>query len=422
MKIAIVGCGFVADFYMRNLRGHPDFVLTGVYDRDRARLDVFCRHYSAKPYATLEALLADPHVGMVLNLSNPRSHFKITAAALRAGKHVYTEKPLALSIGEARALVELATEHNVRIGCAPCSVLSDTAQTLGKAIRDGVVGKVLLIYANYDDGMIAPMEEPWKWCSSSGAAWPAKDEFETGCTYEHAGYFLTWLAAFFGPARSVTAFSSCQIPDKGTPVDFMAPDFASGCIQYDNGVVARVTTGLVAPEDKSITVVGDEGYIHVRHLRNDKHVVDVYRTRCDKRSSRLRRLSTKVLRKLQRLAYRHHLYIGSRRFPLLNLGRFSKAAHGKPVDFFRGPQDMLDCIRAGRPHRLSAELGLHIVEIIEALQYPERFNHHRVIESSFPPMAPCGRSLAAGEPSIPRTIVAYADGVDRKAEQRRAAT
>jgi hypothetical protein len=72
---------------------------------------------------------------------------------------------------------------------------------------------------------------------------------------------------------------------------------------------------------------------------------------------------------------------------------------------------MLDCIRAGRPHRLSAELGLHIVEIIEALQYPERFNHHRVIESSFPPMAPCGRSLAAGEPSIPRTTVAYADGV-----------
>lgn len=230
--------------------------------------------------------------------------------------------------------------------------------------------------------------------------------------YEHAGYFLTWLAAFFGPARSVTAFSSCQISDKGMRVDLMAPDFASGCIQYDNGVVARVTTGLVAPEDKPITVVGDEGYILVRHLRNDKHAVEVYSTRREKHSSRLRHLSAKVLRKLRRLAHHRHPYIGSRHFPPLNLGRFSKAARGKPVDFFRGPQDMLDCIRTGQPHRLSAEMGLHIVEIIEALQYPERFNHHRVIESSFPPMAPMDRSLTASERSISSVPAAYADGAD----------
>ncbi|HEY4077656.1 MAG TPA: Gfo/Idh/MocA family oxidoreductase [Rhizomicrobium sp.] len=385
MNIAIIGCGFVADFYMHNLRGHPDFVLSGVYDRDPTRLDAFCRYYAAKPYATLDALLADPSIAMVLNLSNPRSHFEISAAALKAGKHVYTEKPLGLSIGEARTLVELADANNVRIGCAPCSMLSDTAQTLGKAIRDGAVGKVRLVYANYDDGMIAPMEEPWNWRSTSGAAWPAKDEFETGCTYEHAGYVLTWLAAYFGPARSVTAFSSCQIPDKGMPVDLMAPDFSSGCIQYDNGVVARVTLGLVAPEDKSITVVGDEGYISVRHLRNDKHVVRVHRSLYGNRSSHL---AMKVLRKARRLASRYHLHNGSRRLPQLDMGRFSKAARGKPVDFFRGPQDMLDSIRKNQPHRLSAELGLHIVEIIEALQYPERFNHHRVIESSFPPVAP----------------------------------
>jgi predicted dehydrogenase len=143
--------------------------------------------------------------------------------------------------------------------------------------------------------------------------------------------------------------------------------------------------GLVAPEDKSITVVGDEGYIYVRHLRNDKHVVEVHRNLDRTHASRL---SRKILKKLRRMAQRYHLHSGFRHFPPLNMGRFRKAARGKPVDFFRGPQDMLDAIRNNQPHRLSAELGLHIVEIIEALQYPERFNHHRVIESSFPPMAP----------------------------------
>jgi predicted dehydrogenase len=141
----------------------------------------------------------------------------------------------------------------------------------------------------------------------------------------------------------------------------------------------------VAPEDKSITVVGDEGYIYVRHLRNDKHVVEVHRNLDRTHASRL---SRKILKKLRRMAQRYHLHSGFRNFPPLNMGRFRKAARGKPVDFFRGPQDMLDAIRNNQPHRLSAELGLHIVEIIEALQYPERFNHHRVIESSFPPLAP----------------------------------
>src|SRR5439155_1232860 len=136
-------------------------------------------------------------------------------------------------------------------------------------IREGVIGKVRLVYANFDDGMIAPKMSPWTWLNECGVPWPAKDEFEVGCTYEHAGYVLTWLAAFFGPALSVTSFASIQIPDKGIPVDSMAPDFTVGCIEYADGVVARVTCGLVAPRDKSLTVVGDEGVLFVGNVRND---------------------------------------------------------------------------------------------------------------------------------------------------------
>src|SRR5262249_56593049 len=102
-----------------------------------------------------------------------------------------------------------------------------------------------------------------------------KDEFEVGCTYIHAGYVLTWLAAFFGPAKTVTSFSSCQIPDKGIPVDKMAPDFSVGCIEYGNGIVARVTCGLVAPLDKSLTIIGETGIIYTSTVRNEPNPVYV---------------------------------------------------------------------------------------------------------------------------------------------------
>ena len=117
--------------------------------------------------------------------------------------------------------------------------------------------------------MIAPKLAPWQWKNTAGTAWPAKDEFEVGCTYEHAGYILTWLAAFFGPALKVSSFAACLIPDKGITVDAMAPDFTVGCVEYGDGIVARVTCSLVAPKDKSLTIIGDDGVLQVANLRND---------------------------------------------------------------------------------------------------------------------------------------------------------
>jgi predicted dehydrogenase len=132
-----------------------------------------------------------------------------------------------------------------------------------------VIGRVRLVYANFDDGMIAPKLSPWSWRNESGVPWPAKDEFEVGCTYEHAGYILTWLAAFFGPALNVTSFASCLLSDKGIAVDSMAPGLTVGCIEYANNVVARVTCSLIAPKDKSLTIIGDHGVLCVPDVRND---------------------------------------------------------------------------------------------------------------------------------------------------------
>jgi predicted dehydrogenase len=334
--------------------------------------------------------LADRAVELVLNLTNPRSHFEVTNQCLRARKHVYSEKPLAMRPHDAMKLIDVANEHGVRLGSAPCSLLGETAQTVWHAIRKGLLGQVRLVYANFDDGMIAPKGKPWFWRNETGVPWPAKDEFEVGCTYEHAGYLLTWLAAFFGPARSVTAFSSCRLPDKGIPVDVMAPDFSVGCIEYADGIVARVTCGLVAPRDKSLMIVGDDAVLTVGDVRNDRSPVYIRPEVRGRWHSIIERTLNSWRLNLESLLPLVPWTGGEirlqRKLPLVRKPPARLLAKEKQVDFFRGPAEMAGAIRERRQCRLSAELGAHITELIEALQYPQ--GGQKQIDSRFPAIEP----------------------------------
>lgn len=386
LSFAIIGTGYVADMYPVTLSNHPELKFIGAWDSSAPNLDAFLKRWPVKKYASLDDLLADESVELVLNLTNPRSHFEITKLCLEAGKHVYSEKPMGMTVTEARVLADLAAARNLLLASAPCSVLSSTAQTLWKALREKVIGKVRLVYANFDDGMIAPREQPWNWKSASGVAWPAKDEFEIGCTYEHAGYVLTWLVAMFGPAKRVTSFASCQIPDKGIPVERMAPDFTVGCIEFANNVVARVTCGLVAPLDKSLTVIGDEGELFVGNVRNDIGPVFHRRAHLTRLQSALTRRVPWLLRWLESRFSISAAALFQRRLP--PVGKVSEAlvGPGKPVDFLRGPAEMAAALREKRACRLSADFGVHIVELVEALQHPERFGGSKNMTSVFVPI------------------------------------
>ncbi len=351
MKIAIVGCGFVADYYLATLPLHPELQLIGVMDRDRARADHFAERSGVRRYDDLAELLADPDVQLVVNLTNPRSHYEISRAALEAGKHVYSEKPLAMDFEQARALTELAAAHGLEIGSAPCSHLSETAQTLWKALRDEVIGKVRLVYAEMDDGMIHLM--PYKkWHSESGIPWPYKDEFEVGCTLEHAGYDLTWLVAWFGPVESVTAFASVQIPDK-LPDETLAmesPDFSVACLQFANGVVARLTCSIVAPHDHSLKIIGDGGVLYTDDVW-DYH-------------------SPVYSRKMVTLRRKTFLNPIKRRHKLLQDTVVKIRTRGaQNMDFARGVAELAEAIETGRPSRLGAEFSLHVIEIALAIHY-----------------------------------------------------
>ncbi|XGB43848.1 MAG: Gfo/Idh/MocA family oxidoreductase [Nodosilinea sp. LVE1205-7] len=372
MRIAIAGCGFVSDYYLKTLPLHPDLTLVGCLDQNPQRSQRLSKNQGIREYGTLEEMLADPQVDIVLNLTNPRAHYGLTRAALEAGKHVYSEKPLAMEISQAKELVSLANQKGLQIASAPCSCLSETAQTLWKALRKEVVGKVRLVYAEMDDGLVHKMPYD-QWVSSEGIAWPFQDEFEVGCTLEHAGYYLTWLTMFFGPATTVTAFSSCLIPaaDKRSDVTLNppdAPDFSVACIKFASGVVARLTCSIVAPHDHSLRIIGDDGIMGIKdcwYYGDPVYTQRMIKIRRKVLMSPLKR-NYPLVRKAPKLSYRG----------------------AQQMDFCRGVAEMAAAIREGRPNRLGSDFSLHNNELAIAIQQALETGAPYLLTTSFAAVEP----------------------------------
>ncbi|MBI5927985.1 MAG: Gfo/Idh/MocA family oxidoreductase [Chloroflexi bacterium] len=382
MQLAIIGCGFIADDYMYTLANYPHLQVVGVLDVISDRATRFAAFWKIPHvYQTLDEVLADSRVDIVLNLTNPKSHFEISRACLLADKHVYSEKPLAMVFEEARELAQLAKQRGLYITSAPCSVLGETAQTLWKALRQQVIGQPRLVYAELDDGMIHQMNYR-EWISDSGSPWPYKDEFEVGCTLEHAGYYVTWLAAFFGPAKSVSTFTSQLIPDKQTdvPIEIMSPDFSVACIEFASGVVARLTCSIVAPHDHSLRIVGDDGILSTHECWNYGSPVYIKRPTAPSKLSRVaKRLP--VLNAIPGIA--------EQQYPLVRKSTYQyRTADAYQMDYARGVEELAAAVEEKRPCRMSAQFALHVNEIVLSIQYPQVMGSPRHLTTSFEPMRP----------------------------------
>lgn len=364
-KIALVGAGFVADYYMTTLINHDGLAVVGVWDRNPDRLAQFCEFHGLRTYASLDDCLADPEVDIIVNLTTPESHFALNCAALEAGKHVYCEKPLGMTFDEARQVIELAAAKRLSVCAAPANGLSDAQKLTAGLIDAGRIGTPRLAYAEMEDGPV--FKDNWtEWRSRSGARWPGLHEFEIGCTLEHAGYGLSWLVALFGPVESGQAFSALTFPDKGPGTEglTLAADFSVGCLSFGSGVTARLTCGLAAPRDRSLTIVGDEGTIVVRDLWDDRSPVHL--SRFDARRPLLQRLAGRFERQRGQV------------LPLrLTLGRpvaypvapttKQLGAFPSQIDFGRGISEMARALRSGETPFFSGERALHLTELALAL-------------------------------------------------------
>lgn len=325
MKIAIVGCGNIAERYAPRIAEEESLELVGVTDPVRERAEQMAAALGVTHYASLEELLGDEAVEIVVNLTPPHTHAQVTAAALEAGKHVHTEKPLALRHEEAQALVELAQRSRLRLSCAPVTLLGEAQQTAWKLLREGAVGDVRVVYAEANWGRIE------SWHPSPQAL------YAVGPTIDVGVYPVTILTAMFGPVRRVLAYGTTLEPDRvtiaGDSFHVETPDFIVSVLELDAGVVARLTTTFWVRHGKQrgMEFHGDRGSLHLRTFLDFDSELEM---------SGDGETFTPV--PLVRPPYRG-------------------------TDWARGLVDLADAITHDRPHRASAEQGAHVVEVMEAV-------------------------------------------------------
>lgn len=326
MRIAIVGCGVIAGRYAETIAAAGGLELAGATDLDPARAEAFAAEHGGTAYPTLEALLADESVDTVLNLTVPHAHVPVTAAALEAGKHVHSEKPLALRHDEARALVELAQRQGVRLGAAPATLMGEAQQTVWKLVREGAIGRVGVVYAEANWGRL----ESWH-PEPSGL-------YAVGPLVDVGVYPLTILTAMFGPVRRVQAYASTIEPDRvgldGVPFRLAAPDFVVAVMELADGVVARFTASFyVGPcQQRGLELHGDTGSIWMPTWAE---------------------FDSRVQLKQRSGEYEPVQHV-------------REAYRG--VDWSRSLVDLAEAIREGRPHRAGGEHAAHVVEALEAAE------------------------------------------------------
>jgi len=199
MKIGIIGCGVIANTYIRDIkRLYKDLEIAAVADVNIEAASKMAEKFELPRATSVDELLSDDEIELVVNLTPPRFHTQINLRILEAGKNVFCEKPLALSMEDAQRVIGLAREKNLKIGCAPDSFMGSSLSTCKKIVDDGWIGKPLYAITN----MLSSGVETWH---------PNPEPFYKeggGPIYDMGGYYFSALVSMFGPVVSVRAIGA----------------------------------------------------------------------------------------------------------------------------------------------------------------------------------------------------------------------
>jgi predicted dehydrogenase len=194
VKVGIIGAGVISDRYLSNAKRFPGLKIVAIADIDPARSRVRAEQHDVAP-ASVEGLLADPDIEVVVNLTVPSVHAEVNRAAILAGKHVYSEKPLATDRAAGAELLALADQRGLLVGCAPDTFLGAGLQTARSVLDAGVIGTPIAATAF----MVGFGPERWHPDPAFFYAPGAGPLFDVG------PYYLTMLVHLFGPIAAVNA-------------------------------------------------------------------------------------------------------------------------------------------------------------------------------------------------------------------------
>jgi predicted dehydrogenase len=194
MRVGIIGCGNISDIYVRNAKLFRDIEIIACSDINPAAAERLANKYSLRE-SSVRTLLAAHDIEIVLNLTLPATHAEVSRAAIAAGKHVYSEKPLATSLEDAIALMEEAEAKGLRVGCAPDTILGAGLQTAKALIDEGRVGPIVT-------GLAAIMTKGMEHWHPNPVVFYQKG---AGPVLDLGPYYVAALTALLGPVSEVRA-------------------------------------------------------------------------------------------------------------------------------------------------------------------------------------------------------------------------
>jgi predicted dehydrogenase len=342
-RIGLLGTGNIAPNYVRHLRQFPFLEVVACADMNAERAAAFALEHDLRALP-VESLLSDPAVEIIVNLTIPAVHAELSRAILAAGKHVYSEKPLAITREDARAILLAAEDAGLRVGCAPDTFLGGGLQTCRKLIDDGAIG--VPIAATGFMGSHGPDEwHPNPWIFFKHGAGPMLDM---------GPYYLTALVHLIGGIRRVTGIARASFAVReagheairGQKIAVEVPTHVSGVFQFRSGAVASLTTSfdIWAHGQPLIEIYGTAGSLRVPDPNTFGGVVEIWT-------------------------------------PAVGEWRSVPLTHSDQVGRGTGVADMALAIREGRPHRASGALAYHVLDAMLAFIESSQSGEHVALTS-----------------------------------------
>lgn len=326
--VGVIGAGVIAGTYLGTLSAVPDVVVHAVGDlradaaRDRAG------EHGVAVHGTPDVVLGHPDVEVVLNLTVPAVHVAVSTAALERGKHVYSEKPLALDRDDARDLLETAQRTGLRLACAPDTVLGPGMQTAVRLLRDGVIGRPVSARA------VMEYPGPDAWHPAPGFLFAAG----AGPLLDMGPYYLTALVHLVGPVARVAALASTARatrtigsgPRAGETFPVEVPTHHLALLDFAGGAVGQGSWSFDSHVTRAgvLEVTGTEGTLVLPDPNHVDGTVTVVRT-----DGTQEQWTT-------------------------------QATVGRGV----GVVDLARALRSGGPHRASAAMAAHVLDVLLAVR------------------------------------------------------
>jgi len=348
VKTAVVGCGSISDIYMTNFTNGKFSIieLVACSNRTMSKAEAAAGKFGIRAM-TLDEICADPEIELVVNLTTPASHYPVIKQCLEAGKHVFTEKMIAVELWQGRELLELAEAKGLRLGVAPDTFLGASVQTAKYIVEAGLIGK------------------PVSCRASISRNYGIYGEFLThlykrggGIGFDMGGYYLTALASILGPVKAVSAFTAINNPKRintrvgaanyGEAYELEDANVITAAMQYENGVLGtlHMNSDCILDETYGLEIYGTEGILYMGNPNEFGNPVYIRKTMSDKVE-----------------------------FPLTH--GFAENSRGV------GAAEMAWSIAAGRNHRASKEMAFHVFELMHGIMTSAETGEMYKMESAF---------------------------------------